>query len=66
MGLLEGPPNIWLEMHSSSTVSNSIPAQRVREKRKGEERRKGEGKRGKKKKMRRSEGAINPPSPGSR
>lgn len=35
--LLEVPPNIWLEIHSSLTVSNSIPAQRVREKRKGEE-----------------------------
>ena len=30
----EGPPNIWLETHSSLTVSNSIPAQRVREKKK--------------------------------
>lgn len=39
--LREGPPNIWQETHSSLTVSNSIPAQQVREKRKGEERRGG-------------------------
>lgn len=34
--LLEVPPNIWLKIHSSLMESNSIPAQRVREKRKGE------------------------------
>lgn len=34
--LLEVPPNICLEMHSRSMVSNSIPEQQVREKRKGE------------------------------
>lgn len=36
--LVEVPPNIWLEIHSSLMVSNSIPAQRVRAKRKAEER----------------------------
>ena len=45
----EGPPNIWLETHSSLTVSNSIPAQRVREKKKEG---RGQEKKKKKKKMR--------------
>lgn len=42
--VLEVPPNIWLEKHSSLTVSSSIPAQWVRVKR--QEKKKG--------------GAINP------
>lgn len=35
--LQKGPPNIWLETHSSLTVSNSIAAQWVEERRNGEQ-----------------------------
>lgn len=35
--LQRGPPNIWMETHSILTVSNSIPSQRVEEKRNGEQ-----------------------------
>lgn len=48
--LLEVSPNIWLEIHSSLMVSNSIPAQRAREKTKGEERLKKQGERREKEK----------------
>lgn len=54
--LLEGPPNIWLETHSSLTVSNSIPAQQVRERREEEEKKEER----RKKKIKRSKGALNP------
>lgn len=50
--LVEGPLNIWSETHSSLTVSNSIPAQRVTKTRK-------DGRDGKKKKEKRKRKMIN-------